>query len=232
VNFTSDGTVGKPSLKLEINSGGVYGWWGTHFAWSRDGAHLAYSRPDGIGQVNLSKGTLEEWVSLSPYETGGDWAWEPDIAWSPLGDLLFYSSPTPTANNQNSVSFDLAVKARDGSLNLKLVDGVGLFSNPSPSGVMPDNSYQIAFLQAIDPGIANSVYHLAVMDQDASNLQILFPESGLPGLTAQPIYWAPSFDLGSLAAVVYNGNIWMIDTRDGSSFQVTDSGLITTIFWR
>jgi len=230
--FTTDGLPELPTVKVKVNSGGVYGWWGTQFTWSRDGAHLAYSRPDGIGLVNLPQGEIEELVSINPFETGGDWAWVPPIAWSPLGDLLFYSSPTPTDISQNSVSFDLAALDREIPLNITMLENVGLFANTSPSGIMQDGGYQIAYMQAMDPASTNSGYRLTVMDQDGSNPEVLFPQAGSPGITPQPIFWSPSFDHGNMLAVVYGGNIWLIDSVSGKAIQATESGLITTIYWR
>lgn len=232
LSFSPDGPAGPPAVKVDVNSGGVYGWWGTQFTWSRDGSHLAYSRPDGIGLIDLPQGVFEELVSINPFETGGDWAWVPPLAWSPLGDLLFYSLLTPSENTQNRVSFDLAALDRVIPLNITMVEGAGLFSNPSPSGIMPDGGYQVGFMQAIDPASNNSGYRLTVMDQDGSNPEVLFPQAGSLGLTSQPVFWSPSFDHGSMLAVVYGGNIWLIDSVSGKAFQATESGLITSIFWR
>ena len=43
---------------IGTNSGGIYGWWGTQFAWSPDGSSLAYSRPDEIGLVDIQTGAF------------------------------------------------------------------------------------------------------------------------------------------------------------------------------
>ena len=88
-NFIPNGTLSAPIKKVEANSGGIYGWWGTNFAWSPDGTQLAYFRPDGIGYVDLKGGKLNQILSIVPYETHSDWAWVPGLTWSPDSKFMF-----------------------------------------------------------------------------------------------------------------------------------------------
>ena len=48
LTFSQSGWTSKWDVILEANSGGVYGWWGSTFAWSPDQKTLAMARPDGI----------------------------------------------------------------------------------------------------------------------------------------------------------------------------------------
>ncbi len=58
------GLGGEPQKILDANSGGVYGWWGTSFAFSLDG-RLAYARPDGIGLVSQDGGYLAPLIKIT-----------------------------------------------------------------------------------------------------------------------------------------------------------------------
>ena len=55
ITINPNGIVLNQTEIIEANSGGIYGWWGTNFAWSNDGEYLAFTRPDSIGVVDLGK---------------------------------------------------------------------------------------------------------------------------------------------------------------------------------
>ena len=76
-----NGKPGKTFDALEANSGGLYGWWGMLFAWSPDGNSLAYSRPDGVGLTDLGGAGFTKLLDITPWNTHGDWAWTPGLAW-------------------------------------------------------------------------------------------------------------------------------------------------------
>ncbi|HSO28057.1 MAG TPA: G5 domain-containing protein, partial [Anaerolineales bacterium] len=48
LTFSGNGWTTRPAPVLEANNGGVYGWWGTDFAWAPDGQQLVMARPDGL----------------------------------------------------------------------------------------------------------------------------------------------------------------------------------------
>ena len=79
LTFANSGSYIKRDEIIPANSGGVYGWWGTTYAWSPDGKALAYARPDSIGLVNLDKKTTTPLIDLLPYQTRSDWAWVPGL---------------------------------------------------------------------------------------------------------------------------------------------------------
>ncbi len=95
LTFASSGTVVDIERVLDASSGGPYGWWGTTFAWSTDGTRLAYARPDGIGIVDLEDAALEPAVDMTPYQTLGDWAWVPGVAWGQDGRTLYFVEHGP-----------------------------------------------------------------------------------------------------------------------------------------
>jgi hypothetical protein len=72
------------------------------------------------------------------------------------------------------------------------------------------------------------------MDRDGANRQTLFPAEGLTGLDPQVPAWAPA-PLPSGAdfiAVIYQNDLWIVDTASGQSQQVTGDGLTSRIDWK
>jgi hypothetical protein len=80
--FSSTGSTGKRDVILDTNMGGLYGWWGAHFTYSKDGTMLAYALPDEVGMVDLEKKTLVPLIKLVPFQTGSSWAWVTGLGWS------------------------------------------------------------------------------------------------------------------------------------------------------
>jgi hypothetical protein len=112
-----------------------------------------------------------------------------------------------------------------------------MFAYPASSPAVftePEKSYRIAFLEAIFPAQSEtSRYRLVVMDRDGSDRQTLFPDENLPGLEPQTPAWAPeATESGDFIAVVYQGNLWLVDTVSGQTQQVTGDGLISRIDWK
>jgi hypothetical protein len=114
-----------------------------------------------------------------------------------------------------------------------------MFAYPSASPAsLEDNelAYYVAYLQALSPQQSDtSGYQLVLMDRDGSNRRVVFPNPGSPGLEPQTPVWspsAPSFVEGDFVAVLYEGNLWMIDAATGKATQVTDDGLIQVIDWK
>jgi hypothetical protein len=90
-------------------------------------------------------------------------------------------------------------------------------------------------LHAINPKQSkNSRYTLTIQDSDGSNRAALFPESSAPGLDPQPVVWSPPGDDGASQwiALVYQGNLWLVDSLTGAARQLTGDGLVSRIDWR
>jgi hypothetical protein len=248
----ASGALGLPQIILEPNSGGVYGWWGMDFSWSQDEILFLYSRPDGVGIINESDGIMESIHDIKPYQTGGNWAWVPDSAWSPDGQFVYsvdYKSSEVLSTGETE-HFDLiAIPLTDGN-TVHLVIDVGMFAYPVPSPIqrkanfstgnadliLDQSAYSIAYLQALFPKQSESSgYKICLMDRDGSNQIPLFPEEGAMGLEPQRLHWSPepmSSNGNYSIAFVYNGNIWLIDSVSGSAMQITGDGLTTQIDWR
>ena len=247
LNFSSSGWASRWKDKpvLESNSGGVYGWWGMTFAWAPGGGELAYARPDGIGMLDYKTGLLTTTLEIVPYQTRGEWAWVPGLSWGPDGNVLYTIDHVPQSDSlspENSQLFDLLAVPVKGGPPVHLVSQAGMFSYPLASPAQPLSSgevaYQVAYLQAVFPNQSEtSSYRLAVIDRDGSNRRLLFPEEGKPGLKPQRDWgaWspAPMPESGSFAvALVYQGNLWLVDSGTGAAQQVTGDGLTTRVLWR
>jgi hypothetical protein len=79
----------------------------------------------------------------------------------------------------------------------------------------------IAYLRSKDPfNSINSAYELVVADQDGSNSRVVFPKGDM-GLEAQEFAWSPS---GEQIAVIYQGNLWIVDVQTDVAHQLTQDG--------
>ncbi|MCS7011211.1 MAG: G5 domain-containing protein [Anaerolineales bacterium] len=230
--------AGKPKEVLPTSSGGIYGWWGTTFAWSPDGTQLAYTRPDSIGLVDLENGRLMPMVDILPLNTYGDWAWAPGLAWSPTGLFLYFVNHVPgesPTRPEESPFFELQAFSLVGRLAISLAKQSGMFAYPVPSPARLENgelTYRLAYLQAIFPlQSATSRYRLVVMDRDGSEATTLFPESTQPGLRPQTPVWSPDPAYNWLA-VIYEGNLWLVNADTGQAYQVTGDSLVSRLDWK
>jgi len=252
LGVSASGIIDSPRMDLETNSGGIYGWWGTEYSWAPDQLRFLFSRPDSIGIIDSRDGTQISILNITPYQTGGNWAWVPGTAWSPDGNAVYAVTHLSSGDNSSDESqeFDLAAIPLLGGSLINLVKNVGMFAYPVPSpvdrnstfidtnsGVMPDqNSFSVAFLQAIFPDQSEtSQYRLNIIDRDGSNQKSLFPEEDAVGLDPQYVVWSPD-SMGSdnnyAIALIYDGNIWIIDVGSGAAQQITGDGLTSRIDWR
>ncbi|MFH1906903.1 MAG: G5 domain-containing protein [Chloroflexota bacterium] len=241
VTFSPSGVVVKPKMIVETNMGGIYSWWGMTFAWSPDGSQLAYARPDGVGFVDLETGSLTPWLDVTPLDTHGDWAWIPSLAWGADGETLFlvtHAPPMGLVSPEESPFFDLIGLSLVNPANVRLAQQTGMFAHPAVSSLRIDGeekAYRVAYLEAIFPTQSEtSRYRLVVMDRDGSNRQRLFPGQGLTGLDPQTPVWAPEAVAGGgdFLAILYQGNLWLVDVASGQAQQITGDGLTDKIDWK
>ena len=234
-------TTGAKARILGSSSGGVYGWWGTIFTFSPDG-RLAYARPDGIGLVDIDGKYIKPLIDITPFNTHSDWAWLPSISWSADSNTLYYTShalPPSLVSEEDSPFFDIRAVSFENDANIELVQQAGMFAYPSASGFQSSSSerpYQVTYLQAIFPEQSEtSRYRVVVMDRDGSNRRTVFPANDAPGLNPQIPAWAPDAIEGQdgyFIAVVYQGNLWLVDSGNSQAYQVTGDGLVTKIDWK
>ncbi len=246
VEFSASGWIDKWRTIIDTNSGGVYGWWGTNFSVNQETGSIAFSRPDGVGLVDIENG-MNVLLPISPFQTGSEWAWVPGISWSPDGKFIYTVDHVPDQEHvspEESPSFSLTAISTMDSHVFHLVQNSGMFSYPIASPWEQKNGTEsvcrIAYLQAMIPNQSEtSRYKLVVMDQDGSNSTDIFPNEGQPGLDPQKVVWSPEpmSDSGVYAlAVIYQGNLYIIDSASTENQpimvrQITGDGLVNKVVW-
>ncbi len=240
--FGENGNVGLEQKVIDANTGGVYGWWGTDYVWSPKGNLLAYSRPDGMGIVSFKNKILLPQLDIIPLQTHSDWALIPGIAWGADSDTLYvvtHAPPPGLVNPEESPNFELSAISLTSGADVHMVIQSGMFAYPAASParqIGSEQAYSVAYLQALAPAQSEtSGYRLVVMDRDGSNRRALFPEEGSPGLGPQTPLWAPATlaeNAGNFVAVIYQGNLYLVDAVTGTAHQVTGDGLMQKIDWK
>jgi hypothetical protein len=125
-----------PVRILDNSSGGIYGWWGTSFAWSIDGSMLAFSRPDAIGLVDDQNSTLSKLIDINPLNTYSDWAWIPGIEWSTDSKTLYYTAHSIDSgfiSPEDSPTFELKAYLFPSGQSILLASDIGMFTYPTIS---------------------------------------------------------------------------------------------------
>lgn len=227
---------------LDQSSGGIAGWWGTKYSWSPDGQKLVWIRADGIGLVDIEENTLD--AALLQYEyfspPAQDWSWRTTVSWSPDSQIILattHGAPVGTEPATASPVFNVSMAAADGSYRADIVPRTGIWSTPKFSPNIAQNEGEIAgrmaYLQARqwDASI-NGEYDLIIADRDGSNATIIFPERNQPGLRAdqfaQDFTWSPD---GGRIALIYMGNLWIVNVETGQSHQITQDGRASKPVW-
>jgi hypothetical protein len=237
VSYSSAGFVTESKNILPTNSGGQYGWWGAGFAWAPDGNRLAYARPDGVGLVDLRNPSMAPLLEVVPYQSMGNWAWVPGVAWGNDDRTLYivdHGIPNGLESPAASPIFDLVALPGLGGPLLTLADRTGMFAYPAVSPPLQtatgELASRVAFLQAVSPlESQGSNYQLVVMDRDGSNRRTLFPPPGETGLAPQQPAWSPD---GTQIALTYRGDLWLVDIGTGRGQQVTGDGQTTSYDWK
>ena len=236
-----NGWAGTPQRIVEANSGGVYGWWGMELHYSPAGI-LSYARADEIGLVDQLEGEFRPLLEILPLQTHSDWAWVPGMTWGADSQTIYVVTHAPPPNlvtPEESPFFELTAASTANKSVVEIARQTGMFAFPSSSALRPsgkEKSYQIAYLQAIFPEQSEtSRYRVIVMDRDGSNQHAVFPPSDAPGLEPQKPVWAPEpieGQVGDFLGIVYQGNLWLVDSSSGQAFQVTGDGLISRVDWK
>ena len=226
------------------SSGGLYGWWGTDYKWSPMGDKMAWARADGIGTVNFETNELQSLVDFAVFNTSQFWAWVPSLSWS-FDNMLIASTvhgePLGNEPPETSPVFDLAITNEENIFIATVKKAVGMWSAPKFSPEVSDTSTEfpkgyIAYLQAREPyNSINGEYELVVADRDGSNERVIFPmasQSGIQtsdfGLSATDFAWSPD---ARFIAIIYNGNLWVVDVQSTVSYQVTFDGGSSNPVW-
>jgi hypothetical protein len=140
---------------------------------------------------------------------------------------------------EESPNFDLVSFSLASRTTSPVAQSTGMFAYPAASRLRQAESgqtFQVAFLQAIFPAqSATSRYRLVLADRSGVAARTLFPPEGRSGLALpQAPAWAPGpLDSGAdLIAILYEGDLWIVETASGQSQQVTGDGLTGRIDWK
>ncbi|MYI41710.1 MAG: hypothetical protein F4063_07265 [Chloroflexi bacterium] len=227
---------------LPESPGGAYAAWGTGFVWSPNGANLAWSRANGFGLVDLAAGRLNSLRDYAAFDSGADWTWRTQLSWSSDSRLLLATSHgAPIAKEPATASpvFDVTVVAADGSFAATMSTMTGMWAAPTFSPVAKQGEFNegyIAWLAARQPATSlSSQYDLLLADRDGSNERRLFPPAGAAGIErADYATHAPQFAWSPDArhiALIYQGNLWLVEVKSGAATQVTFDGAASYPVW-
>ncbi len=225
---------------LDASFAGLYGWWGTGFAFAPDGLRLAYAQTDSIGVIDLATRAKTELARFTTYNLQSDTrAWYPTVRWAEGGWLysVVHGGPLDQFElAEFATVFNLVAIAADSRLQLELVPRAGMFANPVPAPAQPatgadgERAARVAFLLATDPkNPLLTPNRLAVMDRDGSNLRVIFPADEQPGIEPGSLpVWSPD---ARWLTVIYQGNLWLVDPATGEAQQLTGDGLTQKVDW-
>ncbi len=229
---------------LPESAGGLYGWRGKHFTWSPAGDKLAWAQADGFGLVDFENKRLKPLLQYAVVHTSASWVWLSPLAWSPESQLLAgiaHGAPLADEPAETSPIFDVVVASADGRFSAPLSYSAGMWAAPafSPDIAPPDAdsvSGYLAWLQAREPhNSMSSDYDLMLADRDGSNRRRLFPAPGERGIRksrfgsmARDFVWSPD---GRFIALIYQGNLWLVEVETAAFFQLTFDGQTSSPVW-
>lgn len=236
ITFTEDGGVFAPVKWYEANSGGLYGWWGDSYIFQPGGKNITILKPDGIDLLSFDKSESTVLADILSYQTHGSWSWVTQASWSTDGSVLYAVNHRDDGSSspEESIHFDLDVYFMVDQSQRTLREDVGMFAYPSISPQYGTRQY-LGFLQASFPlESETSPYRLRIMDVDGSDDKEVFPREGASGMLPQVIQWQPvgSDSTNEIIAVIYLGNIWLVDVNSGTLQQITGDGLTEKISWK
>lgn len=231
---------------LPPTDSGTYSQWGTVFAWSPDGARLAWAQAEGIGLVDIQRGSFQKLIDFRIYQTtlARGWLWQPSLSWSADSAILaasVHGAPLGSEPPENSPVFDVAVvNAAANFIINPIFERVGMWSAPqfSPLNTTEGGalSGSIAYLQARTPNDSvNGEYDLVIADRDGSNPRTVFPSRDQVGIVpfedrtrGAKFQWSAD---GKQIVLVYQGDLHVVDVSSGRATRITVEGSALSPRW-
>ena len=244
--FTLPVNDGKPGAARRVReefNGATYAWWGTIYAWSPDGAHMAFADTDGVGVITMTARIPEatRLVTFTAFNTRSTWAWAPTPSWSPDGQFVVFTlhgKSQAGRPDEDSERFDVYAVSRDGATLVRLFNPAGMWSEPRWS---TSDAYPLIVLgQPEQPFDSNqSRYSLLLIDRDGSNRRRVFPPGDGLGLQGRPdLAWSPdgvqlvvAYQTRPAVGGVYQGDLYLVDALTGEVQQLTTDGTIRSPRW-
>jgi resuscitation-promoting factor RpfB len=181
--------------------------------------------------------TRETLASFAP-RNAYDFVWVPGLAWAPDGGVLIttlHGDPLGGEAPEDSPIFNLAALLIEGAVKIDLRAQVGMWSMAQYGPVDEDGAGGLlAFLQSTNPlDSVSSRYQLIVMDRDGSNRRLIYPADDQPGLSPGDLdykgfVWSPD---GRQIALIYQGNLFLVDVVTGLAQQITQDGQAGSPRW-
>jgi resuscitation-promoting factor RpfB len=233
------GNFFNPRLLVPESARGLYSWWGTVFDWSPDGQRLAWAQAEAVGLYNADNEPVPL-VSFDNFRNLQDWSWRANLSWSWDGSLIATVIHGPAIPNQppdTSPIFSVVVLDAEGNFEAMVAEGAGMWAQPqfSPQLETPENVYPQGYLAYLRAKVPNEPvygeYELVVADRDGSNARVLFPPENQEGirwgssahfsLSPNIFTWSPD---GRQIAIIYQGNLFLIDVATATAYQMTFDG--------
>ena len=233
VLLKSSQTIWNPSVPAP------YSWWGTNFSLAPDGRAIAYAFSNEIGFADATARATDQnptprrlLKSFAPFRSRSDWAWIPQVGWSPDSRYILGVVHAPLSNPSvasDDPTFEVWGLARDGSVNAALAKQTGMWSAPMWSPPNARGESQIAFGISLFPSDSErSRYTLNLMDRDGGNKKQILPLTNENGLLIVQLAWSP--DARQLIAV-RDGDLWLFDGTTGRWSQLTANAASSLPRW-
>ncbi|HEY85607.1 MAG TPA: DUF348 domain-containing protein [Chloroflexi bacterium] len=215
------------SAVISANTRGLYPWWGTSFKWSPDGKKFAFANASQVGVIDVISKTVTTLKEFAPYNTASEWVWVPTVSWSPDSNFIatvIHGAPIQDERPEASQIFDVWLLAADGSIQAKIRERAGMWSNPVW------HAGGITFARAADAlHSVKSWYKLITVDWDGSNPRLIFPLDNGVGLEFPEMIWLPNEPTTSV--LVHRNNLYLLKEEGNFLQQLTSDNQSHKPLW-
>jgi len=258
--ITDDGRVVNRRELLGSSSGGVYGWFGSRFAFSPDGSSVAWAQPDAVGVLrgiprgeddpepttvpsseniedidlpdSYARDTLAAFAPFNPF----DFVWLPSIAWSADGSTIIATThglPLGAEADEDSPVFNLTAFVVRNQYNADIIPRSGMWAEPRYSPMLGPNGEELEQKLAY-------LQAIEPLDSAVSRYQLVVidrdgsnPRVVFPG-EGQPGLRSQAFSWspdGEQISLTYQGDLYIVDVTTGIGQRLTSDGQSASPRW-